>query len=587
MSGLVGNFVHVLQVITIDADIMEYYDVICEGTGSVLISRIYMAVLGVLHLAMPVVSALSAFTVLFRCFSSVQLFFVNKFKRPMFVFSELNECSLRLAEDLKKMNGDIVFLGSDDETMSSDDESKRGFIFKEESIADFKVKTKKGKDVYLFCINEDEDLSLSYSLQLIEKLSALDEESQTHIHIYQFSKHKDYSVFIDSVDNCSLDVQCVNECEMLIYKLLDRYPLYKFVKSDIHVLLHGLSYINATVLRAVAWCGQLGGFNMKISVVGVDIGDEIEELRLQVPGLFSDRYCINFYDCRSEAEIVDVISEKCADANYIVVSDESDNDTMNKGIILRRLFYRLGDNYDNCPPIFCYIKDTAKFNIVRNLTTAEANPARKTSYNLTPFGSLDEIYTYKNLIASPLEGLARNVHLAYEEIFSDGEIDVSAALKRYNIFEVNKRSNRANALHIRYKLNLLGLDYVEESDSPTVSPEDFLHEENMQLLEVAEHDRWMAFLETEGWIPSTKEDVEAYRASGLSKGRHNCPLLKMHPYICEYEKLRDLSLALEGKDTTVYDRELILRIPDILGDKWNVSGKKYKIIKLETNNQEE
>ena len=90
----------------------------------------------------------------------------------------------------------------------------------------------------------------------------------------------------------------------------------------------------------------------------------------------------------------------------------------------------------------------------------------------------------------------------------------------------------------------------------------------------------MAFLETEGWIPSIKEDVYLYRESGISKGRHNCPILKMHPYICEYEKLKDLSLDLEGKDTTVYDEELILRIPDILGDKWNVAGKEYKIIKL-------
>lgn len=39
-------------------------------------------------------------------------------------------------------------------------------------------------------------------------------------------------------------------------------------------------------------------------------------------------------------------------------------------------------------------------------------------------------------------------------------------------------------------------------------------------------------------------------------------------------------MELEGKDTTVYDEELILRIPDILGDKWNVAGKKYKIFNI-------
>ena len=39
-------------------------------------------------------------------------------------------------------------------------------------------------------------------------------------------------------------------------------------------------------------------------------------------------------------------------------------------------------------------------------------------------------------------------------------------------------------------------------------------------------------------------------------------------------------MDLEGKDTTIYDKELILRIPDIIGDKWNITNKKYKIIKL-------
>ena len=202
------------------------------------------------------------------------------------------------------------------------------------------------------------------------------------------------------------------------------------------------------------------------------------------------------------------------------------------------------------------------------------------SYNLTPFGSLDEIYTYEILVDSDLEKLAKNVHLAYEEIFSDGDINVKEALKRYNVFEVNKRSNRANALHIRYKLNTLGLDYTNDPNANEVRPEDFYTEEVLENMSVSEHNRWMAFLETEGWLPAEKNEVIAYRESGISKGRHNCPALKMHPYICAYEELKDLSLELEGKDTTVYDKELIIRIPDILGDKWNSSKKKFKIIKM-------
>ena len=45
------------------------------------------------------------------------------------------------------------------------------------------------------------------------------------------------------------------------------------------------------------------------------------------------------------------------------------------------------------------------------------------------------------------------------------------------------------------------------------------------------------------------------------------------------DKLEELSLDLEGKDTRVYDYELIKKIPDILGDKWGYAKKKFKIIK--------
>lgn len=581
LSAVVGDFVRVLQVITIDADIMEYYDVISSGINSDLLSKLYIILLGVLHITLPTVSALTAVTVLFRCFSSMQLFFASNSQKNMFVFSEANERSLQLAKSLKGIKCDIVFANSTTDSLNNDGDNELSYIFKEESISELNIKKKKGKDIFFFCISDNEDSSLSYALQLMDKHSKLDEAQQEHIHIFMFAKSEDYSVFIDSANKGMLDIQCINEYEMLIYNLLNKYPLFKYAKSEIHVLLHGLSKINTTALKAISWCGQICGFSLKISVVGINIKNQIDELEMSVPGLFTERYNIVFYDCLSEKEIVDTISQKCSDANYIIVSETTDNETMLRGIVLRRLFYKLSDNFDSCPPIFCYIKEPSKFNIVKNLSTAESNPSRKMSYELTPFGSLEEVYTYKNLVDSDLEKIAKNVHLAYEEIFSSEPINPQEAIKRYNVFEVNKRSNRANALHIRYKLNLLGLDYVDCDDAETlIDMRDYCTDEYMKLLSISEHNRWMAFLETEGWEPSTKEEVYSYKESGISKGRHNCPLLKMHPYICEYELLKNLSLDLEGKDTTVYDKELILRIPDILGDKWNVAGKKYKITKL-------
>lgn len=77
VSGLVGSFVRVLQVITIDADVMEFYDVINAEIGNFAFAKIYIFLLAIMHVALPMISALTAVTVLFRCFSSVRLFVAN------------------------------------------------------------------------------------------------------------------------------------------------------------------------------------------------------------------------------------------------------------------------------------------------------------------------------------------------------------------------------------------------------------------------------------------------------------------------------------------------------------------------------
>ena len=582
IGGLFGNVIHTLRVVTIDADVTEFYDAIRSGIESELLTKAYTVMIGALHIALPMLSAVTAFTVLVRYFSTMQIHLAGKRNCPMFIFSEVNERSLHLAKSLEKIKCDIIFAGSTADSFNGKIENKHSVILKDEEISELTIKNRKGKDIYFFCISEDEDVSLGHTLDLIERYSSASEEEQEHIHIYQFTKHEDFAVFIDSADKESIDVQCINEYEMLVYNLLDKHPLMKYGRSGAHVLIHGLSDMNVVALKAVAWCGQMSNFSLRISVVGVDMVDRINELRMNTPGLFTDRYDIRFFDCRTEKEVIDTIRTDCADANYIIVGEKSDNDTMNLGISLRRLFYMMDTDFSACPPIFCYIKEPSKFSLIKDLATAESNPKRKVNYNLTPFGSLEEVYTYETLISSGLENIAKNVHLAYEEIFSDGEINVKEALKRYNIFEVNKRANRGAALHIRYKLNMLGLDYKEivGPEDEELQLRDAYTEEALESMSVAEHNRWMAFLEAEGWLPAEKDEVNAYRNSGISRGRHNCPILKMHPYICEYEKLRDLSVELEGKDTTVYDRELIARIPDILGDKWNVSGKKYKIVRL-------
>ena len=592
--------INTLQVISLDADYLMFYELVQEGIRNPVIANLYMAVLGLIHFLLPLISAVTAVTVIFRCFASLQVWMANCRRRTVYVFSEMNERSLRLAKELRGQRCDIIFAGCGEHDLGSRIKQYAGYILKEEKITELDIRSKKGKQVYYFCISEDEDEALSFALLFLERGAALPEELQADTHIYLFSKSADYSAMVDSVVKGRLDVRLINEDEIRAYDLMDRHPLYESADDGrIRVLLYGFWAERPGLLKAMLWCGQLPGLKLELHVAGQGIDGEVEQLKLKYPCFFSGEYAVYFHSCASEYELQNVLRESCKRPTYIVVSGENDNDTIEKAMWLRRWYYLSDRTFTMCPPIYAQIDDSRKFRMVERLRTAESNPDRQVSYDITPFGSLDALYTSHNLVNSDLEKLSRNVHLAYEEIFSTGEINVGEALERYNIFEVNKRSNRANALHIRYKLYLLGLDYTAE-ETPKESAEraaegsakevclaDHLDEAVLERLAVSEHQRWMAFLESEGWIPAAMEDVEAYRSRGLSRGRHNCPILKMHPYICGYQELKERSLKLEGKDTTVYDKELILRIPDILGDKWQVAGKRFKIIKRNTEAEEE
>lgn len=580
LSALLANTVNVMQVISLDADYLAVYDLIRASLPQTLLWKLYLLLLGVIHILLPVTAAMTAFTFLLHYITNVQALFADRRGGDIYIFSELNDGSEALARDIRAAHpkANLVFAGCSDQDSLLKLRQELHCIVRYDRICAWKSRKKSG-EIYYFCISRDEDANLDDALLLLDELSKEEETIQRREHLYLFSERGEVETMIDSAEKGCVDLHLIRKSRMAAYRLLDQHPLYRGAKDGrISVLLCGFGRINRAVLKAAVWCGQLDGYSLEIKVFCAGAEQAEAALRADCPGLFSERYRIRFYEGDSLKDIQAQWTH-AAQSTYITVDLGNDSVNIETALFLRRCFYSVGGDYTNAPGIFVYIAGANKYDTVRRLMTPEANRARQRSYEIVPFGGDHEFYTCAVLVDSPIERLAKNVHLVYEDIFSDGEIDVAQAMERYNAFEVNKQSNRANALHIRYKLSLLGLDYTDCADAEEVQMEDYLNEENMERLTRAEHDRWMAFLESEGWQTASIAEVEAYQRSGLSAGRHSCPLLKRHPYICSYDELKERSDALGLPDSTVYDRELIARIPDILHDRWKVAGKAYKIVK--------
>ena len=581
-TAIFGNIINVLQVVSLDADYSAYYDMIMEGIRLEPVARSYMIILGALHFLMPALSILAAYNIFIHYYAGLQILFMNRRNCPLYIFSDCNDDSIYLARSIREKikKCDLLFADRQETEEFEDRVDSLHAILYHGSIQDLRISRKKDKEVYYFCMEEDDE-DLNNALHLIEYYADRDKSEQKKTHIFVLSEQKDVDIMLDSTNKGLTDVQVVNIPERVAYALLDEHPLVDQIKDhQLTILLAGLGTVNVELMRAIAWCGQMGDYaKLKICAIGLNTEAIERKLRYYYPDLFTEQFDVNLINCHNEGEMFEAIKTRCLDARYISVDMGDDSLSLETSLELRRLFYLADKTFTNAPPIFTLICDVEKKSMVAALKTPDTRYSRRVSYNIIPFGDKKTVLSYDNLIQEPLDRLAKNVHLVYSDIFSDGPINVEEALEQYNLLEVNKRSNRANAMHIRYKLALLGLDYTDKDNVAEVRLEDYLTEDKLEILTKAEHDRWMAFLQSEGWTTASLEQVEAYKASGLSAGRHNCALMKMHPYICDFDDLPARSEALGLPDSTVYDRDLITRIPDILHDKWNISDRKYKIIK--------
>lgn len=583
IPALFGCLINVLQLITLDADYTAFYEVLNNEIGIEFFREFYYVLLGMIHVALPAVSALTAVTVIMKYFARLRIIALKRSGKTLHVFSSIKDESVTFARDIRRQfpRCEILFLDDKEKSNYSDLTQELHCKIIDEKIENIKAYSKNRK-VYYYCISKNEEDNLNSCLKIMANLEHEKREVQQNNFVYLFSSDSAAELIVDSLQKGSINIDIIDEHKIAAYNLVTKYPLINYANGDkISVMICGWSGVSEEVLKVVSWCGQLPGFKLKISVIGKEIENYANDFIASHPGLFTERYNINFYSYLNDLEFYSLIKEHMLDSNYIVVSECDDDSkiTVERAVSLRRYFYKADPEFSNEPPIFAYIESSQKAKAVEVMQTAEAKAARRMHYNVTPFGMADEIYKFDSITESDLDILSKNVHLVYEDIFSDGPIDVPNALERYNLFEVNKNANRANALHIRYKLLLLGLDYFNETDSEEVDFYEYLTDAALDKLTLAEHDRWMAFLESEGWEGASVEEVFAYQKSGISKGRHNCPLLLLHPYICPFENLKECSNSLGLNDSTIYDIELIKRIPDILYDKWNVSRKTFKIVK--------
>lgn len=378
--------------------------------------------------------------------------------------------------------------------------------------------------------------------------------------------------FVDTWEDDPLRIRFIDEIALFCNNLLFENPIFILPEGrrDISALLIGCGRLGLRMLKTIVWYGQIDGYKLKIRVVDKAAEKIKKELYAEAPEL--KNYSIEFIELDSESEDFEKTVKEFSDTTFVCVATGSDDLNISTSENIFRILRR---GYNDCmPPIFTRVRKDIKSG---NLNSTSSFLDKR---NIKVFGTTDSVYSNSKLFNSRLENLAFAVHLCYCEALNkpSDSFEFKKARNDFYTSEYSRRSSMAVALHITAKLHSLGIKFDTSANAEQlVSTEDLeLYKEkisdNKVLLKLAknEHDRWNAFVRSEGFRSASIETFKKYAPITHS---NKDEIAKLHPCIIswdkldilqkEYDALRD-EFNLKPNNFKNNDIDIIKKIPEII-----------------------
>ena len=504
----------------------------------------------------------------------IRLFFRHGPK--CYVFSEVNENALSLADGLQRKSGKktIVFCDgrSADKALVAQAKKLGAIVLSKPCDA---LRLTKRFGLYDFClISPCEDSNIQAAEALIVKHSGY---KQANILINAFVESGVNVSLLENVlksrsSNENIQLCCIDEIALFCNQLIYNHPLYNTKNHGKHisVAIVGCGRTGMRMLKTAYWAGQIDGYSLKIRVYDKSAHAYREDFYRQCPGLKDDP-TIQFVQtdvCSASFHEQLLAPENSAYATYIVVAMGSDQLNLS---VSNELFkaYRRHTGFDDSkmPEIFTRIRAQAKSEPYFH----NAEFLEKRHIHL--FGSTASIFSDKTIFDTELENLAFAVHLTYQgalQLDPESE-DYRTVANSFKTSEYDRRSSMAVALHIPAKLCMC--DKIVNTGKNNVTPENIRifaeclkSDPNLpERLARNEHDRWNAFMLSEGYQPASVEEMHLYAGT---VGNNRDDLTKLHPCIAPWDALDELENIYNDtyhkhKRYKEYDYIIVKSVPDI------------------------
>lgn len=552
ISQTVFSILYSLQVIFLGQD----FELINNIELNNILNTIYVISIYILFLLEPLITATAILSLLGNNLSKIKLV-LSRYKE-IIVFSEINEKTITIAKkQFNKKKSQIVFVDDKEEKENfKKDLAQLKAITLNRKITDLNFKN---INVIYYLFSKDEEENLNNALELLKQGNNKKEKNRK---IYILNNSEDARIILDSAQKNNIRLELINEIDRAIYQHIYDEPLYKnSVNNQISVLIVGCGKLGREFLKTITWCGQIIDHKLNINIVDLNANKIKEKINIIYPELI-ENYNYNFIeaDIYSEKAINELNKLKNQNINYVMVALDTEQKSIGAAIFLRRYFLEQDKNsYSRMPSINLWVEKNDKKIQIDSLK----HDSIINSYNLNSFGSIEDMYNTKSIVNSEIEKLAMQVHGVYNPS------DIENNLEGFYKLEYNKKSSRAVGVHIKYKLySILKDNYFGDLENDLENNiEEVLRQYNnikdesvIQKLTKNEHNRWNAYVRTDGFKYIAKEEVLKYK-DFTQNTKHF--LAKLHPAIVEFEELEEVEKYLQ-KDFKSADIDIVNNIEKIL-----------------------
>ena len=623
--ALIMSVSHSIRMFVVDTGISDILSMLSADALGMLFYP-YKILVCLLYLLAPVFTL----SVVLRYFSNFFEYFRLLIRRKynLYIFSELNARSLEIAskifKELKNRNErtGIVFCHSnekDDINTELEKSAKEiGAILISAEMIRLQLNNKK-RYISYFHISDNDEKNVDDTLQMIDDMTGdspwlkSGKLNQNNTAIYCYTVSPEAEILIDAKDKESLRVVLMDEVRDAVYEHLYRYPLYSKKrmpgimnkqdnkKEKLSLLIVGGGKTGTEFLKAAVWCGQMDNFQLDIHVIDLkgnliqkQMQKECPELFIERTGYAIDIHKVNMFSNKVE-EYLDTLSEIC----YCAVCLGDDEENIRAAMWLKKYYYY--KQHEVQPLICAYIKSDKKRNALWNMHE-NTREGKRLYYGIIPFGNRGMYFNNWHGEAFVLEYLGLGVQAHYWRLNenSSDEDRKNAIIDFYNK-QGNRRSSIASGLHISSKLWELGLGIIRVPHNSEerkefdryIHPVDFRKETAGKLAPFynLEHERWMAYIRTEGWRLATAgednlDDIRKCYEGYCAQFKNQNHMMKLHPALVPIEKKSPEKASLQEVDDMIVevnkqkklnsykpqyiqsDVEIVNHIGDIVGGTW-------------------